>query len=195
MSTQFDLEDRGAQIVNFFDKEYKDEEASEKSGRPVYAMKPYVEIKVPGNMKEVFIGPANESYQLRYPVEWNKYKALKQNEQFIDDEKGYPISSWPLMDAGAVKTLLEMGVRTLEHFVEIPDDNLTNMSHGFLTLKYRAKKFLDAMKNEAPVNKLIEEKRVLELKIEDLEKTVKELSASINELKSSNAKKISPPGR
>ena len=167
---------KDSQLVKFYDQVVVDEAAFNEEGKPVYKEVTYVRVFSPGNAREVFDQPASDEHKGRWPEAWQTYINEKSG---VEDEgiDGFPIDDYPLMDRLHSKILKSEGVKTLEQFTGIPDDNCRNLGAGFLELKYRAIDYLKNMNDTTHLNKMSKENKELKDKVEKQEALIKELSS------------------
>src|SRR5262245_10732606 len=78
-------------FVQFFMIAKKNEGKSALEGRPIFDEVPMVKIITPGS-KDVMVNKANETYQARFPLQWERFK--KRLEQ---SQEGTPLEEVPFL--------------------------------------------------------------------------------------------------
>lgn len=135
--------------VEFFNMPVLHGIESKAAGREIYVSKPHVRIRVAGNDKEVFVGPANEQRQKEFPAEWAAF--LKGEEVPIH---GTPLERWPQLTPERVANLKVAGFRTVEDIAQAPDFALQQIGMGAYALQKDARKFLSLAQSAADLVRL-----------------------------------------
>lgn len=157
---------------------------SSQEGRPVYDDVVYVTIMVPGERDVVHRAAWEKDYQ-RFPLQW----AAFQNKKDQDSHSGTPLRLLTWLTGAQVKELEFFNCYTVEQLANLADSSASRFM-GIQALKQRAKDFLVASKEAAPLLMIREEieKKDLELqaannalsdqgaRIKALEDTIKKLS-------------------
>ena len=146
-----------------------DEDATKKNGGvPVFKDQVFVEIRIPGQ-RDIVDRPAEAKDKTRWPKQWEQYE--KGEKQLLD---GIPISEWANSTEAERKTVLQLGITTLEQLAGLGDDAAAKSR--VLKLKDKAQKFLNSRNNAAAVGKL-------QVELDDLKKLVTHLQNENAELK------------
>lgn len=92
--------------------------------------------------------------QERVPSHWlpafeRAYKDWKEGRE--TPEKGSPVKDWPGASPSQIKTLLDIGVRTVEELAEANEETLQRVGMGGHALKEKAKNWLKASESKGKV--------------------------------------------
>jgi hypothetical protein len=149
-------EDDKRLFVQFFMEAVKNEFESDKQGRAIFNDTPMIRIITPGS-RDVMVNKATKSYQNRFPLHWERF--MKQMEQQVE---GTPLEQVPFLTVSEVAELKYLHCLSLEQLASMSDTN-GNRIMGFNKMRQRAKDFLAAAQNMAPISQLraeLEEKTV-----------------------------------
>jgi len=134
-------------LVLFYRSPIKNETKSVEAGRPIFDEIDLVKIITPGS-RDSFVGDATEDYQQRFPQQWARYKAGKDQ-----NASGTPLNMLPWMGMGQIEEFKSVGCHTVEQLVGMAD-SLSQKFLGHHQIKQRAQLYLDAAKDAAPALKL-----------------------------------------
>lgn len=176
-------------IPNFHYQVVQDEQKTAKEGKPVFEEIEMVEIIIPGNDRERPCFRVTQEYIDRWPEPYRRFKEKLEKKM----EDGYYLEEWPQITRSMAATLKHHHISTVEQLAKIPDANLMNIGPGILDLKYKAQKFVETMADEAVVQKMAEELKQRDKKIELLEGKLAELGAKLEDYVDSEAAKKSKP--
>lgn len=161
-------------LVLFYREPIKNEQKSIDAGRPIFDEIDLVKIITPGS-RDTFVGDASEEYQRRFPSQWARYKAGREQ-----GSSGTPLNQLPFLSMGQVAEFNAVGCTTVEHLVGM-SDNLSQKFMGHFALKQRAQEYLDAAKGAAPTLKLQAELAKRDEQIAELKATVDALVSKQNQ--------------
>lgn len=161
-------------LVLFYREPIKNEQKSIDAGRPIFDEIDLVKIITPGS-RDTFVGDASEEYQRRFPTQWARYKAGREQ-----GSSGTPLNQLPFLSMGQVAEFNAVGCTTVEHLVGM-SDNLSQKFMGHFALKQRAQEYLDAAKGAAPTLKLQAELAKRDEQIAELKATVDALVSKQNQ--------------
>lgn len=136
--------------MRFWPDAYKNE-AKSTAGLPVYDTVDWCEIQVAGE-RDTVKGPVHKMHpdpRIRFANAWAAYLRDKDSEGFT----GTPLKVVAWLERGDVETLQYRGIRTLEDLAGVPDSNLSNIPGG-LSLRQRARDFIKAAKDAAPIEEM-----------------------------------------
>lgn len=135
--------------VQFVKEEVVHGVMSKEAGREVMIQKDFVRIKVAGNDKEDFFGPATVEMQKRFPEEWEAY------QKGVGPERvGTPIRRWPQLTQNQVRNLESHAIYTVEDMASVADGLLENLGMGARKLREDAQRFLSLAKTAADLDRL-----------------------------------------
>jgi hypothetical protein len=134
-------------LVLFYRSTVRNEPKSIDAGRPIFDEIDLVKIITPGS-RDSFVGDATFEYQQRFPQQWARYKAGK--EQL---SSGTPLSQLPWLQLSQVEEFKAVGCHTIEQLVGMADA-VSQKFMGHHQLKARAQAYLDAAKGVAPTLQL-----------------------------------------
>jgi hypothetical protein len=157
-------------LVAFFRAAEKNEFKSIEAGRPIYEERDLIKIITPGS-RDSFVGDATEQYQTRFPQQWARYKAGK--DQNIS---GTPLNLLPWLSMSQVAEFEAVGCKTVEQLVGM-SDALAHKFMGFHGIREKAKQYLDIAAGNAPLIKMQSELEKRDEQIAELKATVDALVA------------------
>lgn len=137
-------------LVLFYREPLKDEPASIAAGRPIFKEVDLVKIITPGS-RDSFIGDATEDYQQRFPQQWARYKAGREQSAV-----GTPLNQLPWLTMAQIAEFNAVGCQTVEQLVGMPD-SLSQKFMGHHAIKAKALAYMDAATSAAPMLKLQQE--------------------------------------
>lgn len=166
-----------ALLVRFFVAPQQDPDASIKEGRPIFVDTDMIEIRVRGDRNNIVIHPVREDEKRRFRDAWRDYKDGAEQKL-----TGTPLSQWPVMSVSMVEELRFLGYFTVEQLSEANDAACSKVP-GLLTMKNRAKGFLEMSKGNSPVEQLQADLAKEQSMRQADAKTVEELSKKFDDLK------------
>src|SRR5213080_426079 len=152
--------------VNFSLYPHFNQDKSNKEGRPIYDDVEYITIMVPGQTDIIH----RKAWRLDFERFPKQYAAFK-NNQDQDAASGTPLRVLPWLQGSQVKELEYFNVRTIEQLANLAD-SVAGKFMGAQALKQRAKDFLTAAKEAAPLTAMRAELDQRDSKIEVLERQV-----------------------
>ena len=158
-------------FVIFYKDAIKNEFKSTEAGRPIFDEIDLVKILAPGS-RDNFVGDATEHYQNRFPAQWAKYKAGR--DQVMS---GTPLNELPWLSIGQIAEMKAVNVHTVEQLCSIPD-NMANKFMGYHAIKQRAQLYLDNARDNAPLLKMEAELQKRDDQIAELKAAVDAMTAA-----------------
>lgn len=134
--------------VRFYIQALRDDDASIKEGRPIYRDTEMVEIRVRGDRNNIVIRAAREDDKGRFRLAYGQFK-----EQKTAVADGTPLAEWPVMSASMVEEMKYLGFYTVEQIAEANEASLSKVP-GLLSMKNRAKIFLEFAKGISPIEQM-----------------------------------------
>ena len=173
-------------LVLFYREPIKNELKTIEAGRPIFDEIDLVKIITPGS-RDTFVGDATPEYQARFPNQWARYKAGREQ-----GSSGTPLNQLPFLSMGQVAEFNAVGCTTIEHLVGM-SDALSQKFLGHFAIKQRAQEYLDAAKGAAPTLRLQAELTKRDEQIAELKAVV---DAMVAEKQNERAAKVpnSPKG-
>ena len=162
-------------FVVFYTGTVHNEHKSIEAGRPIFDEIDLVKIITPGS-KDSFVGDATPDYQARFPQQWARYKAGKDQ-----NTSGTPLNQLPWLGQGQIAEFNAVGCHTVEQLVGM-SDALSVKFMGHHQIKQRAQAYLDAAKESAPLVKLQAELHKRDETIEELRQTVDAMKSHMTDL-------------
>ena len=174
--------------VEFYMEAVQDKAESLKAGHPKYKETPYVMIMVPGDKGSVIRRPIRVGQHPSHDNNrfHNEYVAFLQQEKAPID--GFPLEEWAQLTKSQVLELRHFGFKTVEHLADVTDTNAQKFM-GLFDLRDKARVFLKASKEEAPMQQLQAEIEHRNELLESMQNQMKEMSAELAELKGGRKKK------
>ena len=161
-------------LVLFYREPIKNEPKSIEAGRPIFDEIDLVKIIAPGS-RDNFVGDATPDYQQRFPAQWARYKAGREQ-----DVSGTPLNQLPWLSIGQIAEFNAVGCKTVEHLVNMAD-NLSQKFMGHHAIKQRALAYLNSSKDAAPMLKLQAELEKRDVEIAELRSMVEAMAAAKKE--------------
>lgn len=161
-------------IVRFEDHPHLDDAASREANRPIFKMMPYIKIMIPGDKDTVIHRPVREGDKTRFAKAYLAFRAGQSQVQ------GTPLSEWPKITRAQVEELKYFNIRTIEDLANVSDSQ-THRFMGIHQLRDEARRHLELLKEQAPLDKV-----QAELKSRD--ETIAAMQAQINSLVERRAK-------
>jgi hypothetical protein len=171
--------------------------ASERCGRPIYDEILYAEVTAPGQKESspVFVLERKwaDEVGIEQPYRSEKYEQYKKlidayrNGTETVDVRGTPLAAWPALTVSLVASYHAAGVYTVEALALLPDSRLAALGPGALSLRERAKAFVEAAAGNAPTEALAAENVQLKADLADLNERMKALAASLEAAQRSQA--------
>lgn len=162
-------------LVRFFEDSWENPAKSAAAGRKIFDTVDWCEIKVPGENDNT-IGPVHrfpgEDPRTRFPSAWAAYQKDRSSEGLV----GTPLTEVPWLGRGEVQTFKASGIKTVEALAGVNDANVTTFPGG-LALRQKARDWLKAAADSAPMQRMSEELAARDAKIKDLENQMRELIA------------------
>lgn len=171
--------------VRFYQKEYELSFKTTQEGRPMYEMRDYVRIEVPGNQLSIIDTLANEDHKRRFPLQWAAY----QNSKGRDSEsvQGTLMRDWSILNAAQVKELEHYRFYTVEQVANASDLQLQSigMVAGMSPIAFRekARAYLSNAKGSAVVMQQAEELARRDAQIQAQEERLREMALAMEEMR------------
>jgi hypothetical protein len=167
--------------VRFYTEPVQNAAKSIQAGRPIFDDTELVEIRVPGDKDMSVKGPA-KMYKDRFPQRYAAFLARKDQ----DAASGTVLSQWPGCTRSQAEELAFLKCKTVEQLAALSDAQLQNFGPGYLTLRGKAAKWLEASKGNATVEKVNSELQARDSEIAVLKRALEEQNAKIAEIQSGN---------
>lgn len=161
-------------IPHFFMKAKQDKAQSREQGRPIFRDVEYIEVRIPGDSKTVFVAKVTDEHKQRWP---EAYQAFKNGQEVA--RTGTPLEQWPhpQLSVSKVAELKGLNIYSVEDLAGLNESFLDNIGMGARSLQQAAQAYLDAASGSAEANRIIHENEQLRSRVGDLERQVKELAA------------------
>ncbi len=164
-------------FVQFYRKPMMHLGDSKAAGRPIYREVDCIRIMVPGDKLSVIDRPVDSIDARRFATRYEKWKAGQGNSV-----EGTPLTALPRMTGGKVEEYKFFNVHTVEQLAAAPD-SLGQKFMGFNEDKRAAAAFLELAKGNAPIEKMNEELKSRDAKIEELQVSLEALTKMVNDAK------------
>lgn len=152
---------QNATFAEFFMNPVEFKAESEKAGRPIYRDVPFVRLVNAGDRNNVLETKATDHYRAKYRREW---EAFERGQHGILE--GTPLSEWTQISKSQVKEAEFFNIRTVEQLAEVPDTAIQKIGMGWMELRMKARNYLAATKESAPITSLQAENERLREEIE-----------------------------
>lgn len=169
--------------VKFYQKEVENEFKTSLEGRPIYDLRDFIRIEVPGNSNTIIDTYAAKEHQQRFPIQWARY----QNEKTDGDVQGTLLRDWPILTVNQAAELKHFKFYTVEQIATASDQQINSIGMAVgvspFTLRDKAKAYLASAKDSAVVMSQAEELRKRDAEIEAMKEQLNTLLASQNKPK------------
>jgi hypothetical protein len=140
--------------VRFYKREVELPFKSGEEGRPIYEMRDFVRIEIPGRSDLIIDTQANEDHKRRFPVQWADFKN-RVNEEGATEFVGTKLADWSILNQAQVRELEHFRFYTVEQVAEASDGQLSSiaMVAGMSPVAFRdkARAYLSNAKDTAVV--------------------------------------------
>jgi hypothetical protein len=160
--------------AQFFVHPKLDPIASKKEGRQIYRDVDYIRILTPGS-RDVISRPARASDVQTFAQQYQSFKAGQEQA-----EEGTPLEMWAGVSRAQCEELKYFKIQTVEQLAEL-NDGITLQHMGFVDLKNKAKLYIQAAKDAAPLAELQEELKARDEQIKLLQSQMADLLAKLEE--------------
>lgn len=134
-------------LVRFTLEPLENTALSKVEGRLICEEKEFITIRAPG-AKDTVKRVASRFDRNRFARHYAAFKA-----GLADPEVGSPLKEWPIVTRSQVEMLAYKGVKTVEQLAGVADSNLMELGPGAVTLKQKAKDWLERAKGNAPAER------------------------------------------
>jgi hypothetical protein len=171
--------------VRFYQKEYELAFQTTQENRPMYEMRDFVRIEVPGNQLSIIDTLANEDHKRRFPLQWAAYQNSKGRD--TDAVQGTLMRDWSIINAAQVKELEHYRFYTVEQVANASDLQLQTigMVAGMSPISFRekARAYLSNAKGSAVVMQQAEELARRDAKIQAQEDRLREMAQQMEDMR------------
>lgn len=130
-------------FVQFFEEAREITFKSAEAGHPVYEMRDYISIQVPGNELTKVVEQVEDRHKRRFPQQWAHYQNTKQNAPV----EGWALKEWTQINAAQLKVLNFHNFFTVEQLAAAADGTINGLGMGYMELKTKAVNALKAAKD------------------------------------------------
>ena len=194
MSDQYEVdrmwEDKKKETAfpEFYYEPVENKKASDKVGHPVYDDVEMVLVHQPGDRLNIPNLRVDDEIRQRFP---RHYEAFKKAEE-MPEVDGTPLEMWPGIKPAQVKTLKIMECHSVDQLAEIPDSILQDCGIGLMTLRTKARNWIEVRDGSSSVVSMKTRLQKLEERSIEQDEKIAELRDE-NESLAKNQKK--PVGR
>jgi hypothetical protein len=143
------LKDAGDQFLHvvFAQASHFDDVQTRAEQRPVFVMRDYITIMVPGDQTSVVHRPVRDQDKDRFPLQYAAF--LNGKEQQV----GFPLVDWPAISRAQCDELMYFKITTVEALANV-SDTVKQKFMGITQLCEKAKAWLAVRKGEEPAMQL-----------------------------------------
>ena len=163
--------------VKFFVHPLQNKEKTLEEGRPIFEDREFVSIMVPGDKHNIVTREARKADFQRFPKQYQAFKT--DNDELLD---GTPLDKWPLITPAQTLEMKYFNIRTVEQLAGL-NDSTAQQFMGINLLRDRAKEYLVAAKDAAPVTQLQGELAKRDETISSLEAAMDAMQKDMKKLK------------
>jgi hypothetical protein len=161
-------------FVQFFRKPQLQSGLSQQEGRAIYKEVDYIRIMVPGDKLSIVERPVDDIDARRFAARYEKWKAGAGSAV-----EGTPLSSLPKMTPSKVEEYKFFNILTVEQLADAAD-SVGQKFFSFQEDKRAAKAFIELAKGNAPFEKMNEELKERDSKIEELKAQIEAITKMMN---------------
>lgn len=188
------VQDPGDKALNVVFKMHShfDDVKTRAEGRPIFEMREYIMITAPGDTTSNVFRPAYEFDHRRFPEQYLRYKVGQ--EQAV----GTPLTEVSWLSRAQCDELVYFRIQTVEQLAVVSDANCQRFM-GLAAMKERAQRYLEQVKQDAPINHLNAELKTRDETIATMQAQMKQMQEYIEGLKhredvaEANARGSRPP--
>ena len=162
--------------VTFKMHSHFDDVRTRDEGRPIFVMKEYILIQVPGDTTNTVFRPIRKGDEVRFPKQWLAFVAGKEQMQ------GTPLTSVAWLSRAQCDELAFFRIQTVEQLAWVSDANAQRYM-GLNELRRKAQTYLETIKSEAPLHKLEAELASRDETIANMQRQMNEMMALVQSLK------------
>lgn len=168
--------------VRFFQREVKNNFRSEAEGRPIFDMRDYIRIEIPGDRNSIIETFVNDDHKRRFPMQWAQFLNEKAEGKLSGDVQGTLLRDWPILTSAQAQELKHYKFYTVEQIASAGDDHISKI--GMLagmspfSLREKARAFLANAKDSAVVQQQAEALRERDEELRQLKEQVAQLLAA-----------------
>lgn len=170
--------------VRFMMQSHFNDVRTREEGRPIFEMREYIYIGVPGDTTSTVFRPVQERDQKRFPRQWLAFQTGKEQTQ------GTPLTEIAWLTRAQCDELAYFKIQTLEQLASVSDGNAQRYM-GLKALREKAERHLETIKSEAPLHKMEAELDKRDEMIRTLQAQMQEMQEYVRSVKP-NAE-ITPP--
>lgn len=178
--------------VRFYQKEVQNQFLTNKENRPIYEMRDFVRIEIPGRNDSIIDTYAGEHHKQAYPEAWARYQNDKRESGEDDSIRGTLLKEWSLLTPAQAKELRHYNFYTVEQVANASDAQLSPIrmivGMGEHSFREKAKSYLAAANGaslidaqKAEVEKRDSQISDLQSKLEEQQRQMAELMARLTE--------------
>lgn len=164
-------------FVQFYRKPMLQPGLSNQEGRAIYKEVDFIKIMVPGDKLSIIDRPVDSIDERRFADKYEKWKAGAGNVI-----EGTPLASLPKMTPAKIEEYKFFGIHTVEQLAGA-GDNVGQKFFGFQEDKRSANAFIELAKGNAPLEKMNEELKARDSKIEELQAQIEAITKMMKEKK------------
>jgi hypothetical protein len=157
-------------IPRFYIRSVLNKARTREDGVQRYMNKPFVEIIIPGDQKNIVDCPVQDSHKERWPREWAEFRARGENRP-----QGIQIEAWGELDPALRDELKYQKFLTVEQIASASDLSLQKI-HGGIDIRKAAQRYL----KPRPENEraLLDENEKLRHEVENLKAKMDQILAN-----------------
>lgn len=161
-------------FARFFYQAEKDKQASTEAGRDIFRQVEYVSVTHPGRKDYELVTAATEEHKTRFA---KAYEAFEESER--EPEAGTPLKMVPIMSIDAIAELKAAGIKTLEAFAALTEEERAVFPPEISELHKKALTYLEAATDKGALagkfSKALQENEALKADLDEARKTIAEL--------------------
>lgn len=142
-------------------------------GETKWANVEYLEIHIPGDRTQIYVGPVTDSHRHRFA---SRYERWRRGQAEVPD--GTPLSQWPGISPAELNMLAQAGLHTVEALAGVSDSHIGKVGRA-VALRDKARRYLENMRASAPLEAMETQLREERGKVAALSEKVDRLLAAL----------------
>lgn len=135
--------------VRFEVRAVVDKKKTAEAGHPIHRDADFIRIQAVGDKSNIFEHEITEEEKRRFSRQYAAWKAGCE-----DPVSGIALKEWGILSRSQIEDLAYHGIKTVEQLAAVSDGNLKNIGAGAMSLRDKAKAYLEHVKGAGSIAKL-----------------------------------------
>lgn len=150
-----------------------DEATSAAGGETKWKNVEYLEIHIPGDRTQIYVGPVTDSHRQRFAARYERWKRGQ-----ADMPDGTPLAQWPGITPAELNMLAQGGLHTVEALAGVSDSHIGKVGR-VVALRDKARRYLENLRTSAPLEAMEAKLREEQGKVAVLSEKVERLISAL----------------